>query len=297
MSLVDIILNIAGLLMWVSWCGIRGLDAAGVPGTILSNLRPAGQRRDPRWGYLAALGALLLVRAVIYRQMGPAFHWTPVWTSPAASLSFRSDSFPRMLAYSFLGFGWWLLVGYTWACGIVALNRPPRDRDGVTRVVRRQLGWLGNLPPVLLLLVPALVAGVAWLGVGWLGARYRMAVPLQGGLHLVQQALVVAVSHLCVLRWLLAGVLLLHFVNLYVYLGNHAFWDFVQQTGDWLSRPLGFLRIGHIDLSPVGAALILWGVLTVLGAGLPWLKPALPGMPDWMEFGVWPVLFRGLPLG
>ena len=297
MSLVDLLLNLAGLLMWVSWRGISGLEAAGSAGTILGNLRPAERTREPRWGYLVALLGLLFFRAVIYRQVGPALPWHPNWSVAAVTLPFRSDSFLRMLSYSLLSFGWLLLNWYTWGVAVLVINRGGKERDGVTRAIRRQLGWVGSLPVGVLALVPILVAAAGWMAVGWFAAQYRMMPALRDGSHLVQQGVLMGLSHFCVLRWLLVGVLLLHLLNLYVYLGSHPFWDFIQQTGDRLSKPFSFARLGQLDLSPIPATLVLWCGMNLLGFGFPWLKSALPGMPDWMEFGILPTVFRSLPLG
>jgi len=300
MSLVDLFLNLTALLMWVSWRGISGLDAAGTAGTagtILGNLRPAERRAPPRWGYLAGLIVLLLVRALIYRQVGPALYWHPGWSVNAVGLVFRSDSLARMMAYSWLSFGWLLLTWYTWMVGVLVVNRPPRDRDGVTRAIRRQLGWMGGWPAWILVWVPVLLAGVGWALVGWLASESRLMPALADGRHLLQQSLVVGLSQLCVWRWAAAVILLLHLLNLYVYLGNHAVWEFIQQTGEGLCRPFAVFRFGHLDFSPVPALVCYWGVFSLLGWGFPWLRNGFPGLPAWLEFGVFPTLFRNLPLG
>jgi hypothetical protein len=295
MSLVDLLLNVAALIMWVSWRGIRGTEAAGTAGTILGNLRAAGVERPSRWPYLAWLVGLLLFRAILYRQMGPNLAWHPGWSHGAATLVFRSDSFPRMLAFSGLGFLSTLLFWYTGLAGILALHRPPMDRDGITRALRRQAPWLANLPGWLLLMLVAAAAGVSWLAIGSMAARHGLVPPLRGERHLLQQALVVAAGQWCVLRWWIAVLLVLHFVHLYVHLGNQAVWEFVQNTGQKLSRPFAFLRVGHLDAAPLVALVVYWTLLTWIGHGLPGLRKTLPGMPDWVEFGVLPYVFRNLP--
>jgi hypothetical protein len=297
MEFVDLFLNLAGLLMWVSWRGIHGLEAAGSAGTILGNLRAASRARDPRWGYLVGLIGMLVFRAMIYRQVGPALPWHPSWEGPTVTLSFRADSFARMLSYSVLSFGWLLSIWYTAWVAVLVINRPPRDRDGVTRAIRKQLGLIGSLPTPVLVLLPPVLAASAWGVVGWLAAEYRIMPALRDGTHLVQQAVVVGLSHYTVLRWFVVGLLGLHLLNLYVYLGNHAFWDFVQQTGERLSRPFAFFRLGQMDLSALPAILVAWAGFTLFGQGFPWLKASLPGIPAWVEFGIWPTIFRSLPWG
>ena len=295
MSLVDFLLNVAALVMWVSWRGIRGTEAAGTAGTILGNLRAAGIERPRRWPYLAWLVALLLLRAVLYRQMGPNLGWHPPWSLGPATLVFRSDSFPRMLAFSGLGFLSTLLFWYTGLAAILAIHRSPTDRDGITRALRRQAPWLSRWPGWLLLLLVAAGAGLAWLVIGTVAARSGLLPPLRGERHLVQQALVVAAGQGCVLRWWIAVLLGLHFVHLYVHLGNQVLWEFVQNTGLKLCKPFAFLRAGHFDASPLAALVFYWGLLTWIGHGLPGLRPFLPGMPDWVEYGFLPYVLRNLP--
>ena len=295
MLLVDFLLNVAALVMWVSWRGIRGTEAAGTAGTILGNLRAAGVDRPRRWPYLAWLVALLALRAVLYRQMGPSLSWHPAWSAGAATLVFRSDSFVRMLAFSGLGFLSTLLFWYTGLAGILAVSRAPADRDGLTRALRRQAPWLAGWPGWLLLLLVATAAGVTWLGIGPVAARHGLLPPLRDERHLLQQALVVGAGQWCVLRWWVGAVLALHFVHLYVHLGNQAFWEFIQNAGIKLCRPFAFLRVGHLDASPILALALYWTFLTWAGHGLPGLRPLLPGMPDWVEYGLLPYVFRNLP--
>jgi hypothetical protein len=296
MVIIDLLLNLAALLMWVSWRGIRGGEAAGSAGTILGNLRPAGVRQGNRRHYLWMLGGLLLVRALVYRQVGPSLPWHPVWSLGPATVAFRSDYSLRMFGFSALDFLTMLLFWYTGIAGILAVNRPPGDRDGLTRALRAQSGFLGGLPGGVLLVMVCVMAGLLWAGVGWLAAGQGMVPPLRSGQHLLQQSVLVVVGQLCVLRWWFAAILLLHLLNLYVYVGNHVFWDFIQNTGSHLCRPFSFFRIGQADLSPIPTVLVCWTIPTMAAAGMPWLKPWLPGLPAWMEFGILPAIFRVLPL-
>jgi hypothetical protein len=297
MGAVDLLLNLAALVMWLSWRGVGATEAAGSAGTILGNLRSAGHRTQPRWGYLVGLLGLLLVRALIYRQVGPALYWHPTWSAGAVTLSFRSDSIVRMLVFSFVGFGWFLLATYTWAIGILIFNRAPHDKDGVTRAVRRQFGWVGVWPPWLTALLPWLAGAAGWLGVGSWAASQGVLPTLQGWPHLFQQALLVGVGMWCHWRWLVLAILGLHFLNSYVYLGTSPIWDFVQQTGSRLARPFAWLRLGRLDLSAWPAGLIYFGIPTLLATGFPPLRVWLPGLPAWIEFGILPTLFRHLPWG
>ena len=64
MSLIDFILNLAGLLLWLNW---RTLPfdplSKTTPATLVGTLRRAAPTRVKRWHFLAALGALLVLRA------------------------------------------------------------------------------------------------------------------------------------------------------------------------------------------------------------------------------------------
>ena len=78
MGLIDFILNLAGVLLWLSWRSI-GMDplVRTTPATLVGTLRRAEPRRLKGWQFLVGLAALLLLRAVLYRQIGPAADWTP----------------------------------------------------------------------------------------------------------------------------------------------------------------------------------------------------------------------------
>jgi hypothetical protein len=74
MDFVDSVLNIAGLLLWMSWRSERLDTAYRVPVISLAHaVRKAGRSPLERWKPLAILAGLLLVRALIYRQMSGSF--------------------------------------------------------------------------------------------------------------------------------------------------------------------------------------------------------------------------------
>ena len=107
MGLIDFILNLAGILLWLNWLSLR-LDPLmrTTPVTLAGTLRRAEPHRLKRWHFLAALGALLLLRALLYWQIGSAADWTP--NLPLGDLDivipFRSDNGWRMLLFSGLSF-------------------------------------------------------------------------------------------------------------------------------------------------------------------------------------------------
>lgn len=296
MSVIDAFLNLVGLILWLTWSGVGQVEPAGTAGTILGNLKPAGARIQRRWISLACLAGLLVLRALFYRQVGPPLLWHPVWSTGVIDVAFRSDLFGRIFIYSILSFGWVLFHWYAWLMLIVAINRPPNDRDGVTRLARRSLGRLAACPWFLLPCIPVVLLGVAWLIIGWLAVNANLLPPLQDKTHLAQQAFVVALGGLLSWRWFLGGVFVLHLINNYVYLGRHAFWDFIQATGTRLCWPFSWVRLGRLDLSPLVGFLGVWLAWSLLASGWPWAASWKEGpLPAWMEFGVLPTIYRDLP--
>src|SRR6266478_6429890 len=112
-SLIDFILNLACLLLWLNWRSL-GADPLSktTPATLAGTLRRAEPQRLRGWHLLAALGILLLLRALLYWQIGPAVNWTPTLRLAAIAISFRSDFLDRMLLFSGLSFGMALAVLY-----------------------------------------------------------------------------------------------------------------------------------------------------------------------------------------
>ena len=71
MSLIDFILNVAGLLLWLNWRSVFADPfATATPSTLSGTLRRAQPRQVQRWHFPAAMAALLLVRAFFYQQIG-----------------------------------------------------------------------------------------------------------------------------------------------------------------------------------------------------------------------------------
>src|SRR5512141_1371778 len=117
MGLINLILNLAGVLLWLSWRSVR-FDplAKTTPATLVGTLRRAEPHRLKRWHLLAGLVGLLVVRAVLYWQLGPAVDWTPHLhlRGVGIAIPFRSDSLLRMLLFSGLSFALTLGLCYLW---------------------------------------------------------------------------------------------------------------------------------------------------------------------------------------
>src|ERR1044071_341120 len=98
MSFVDFILNIAGILLWANWRALR-FDPIirRRPATLVGALKPITPLHSQHWQLPAAIGILVFLRAIFYWQIGKSFGWSGQLDVGVIALSFRSDSFFRIL--------------------------------------------------------------------------------------------------------------------------------------------------------------------------------------------------------
>ena len=169
MAYVDFILNLAGLLLWLNWRSVR-FDplAKRTPATLVGTLRRAEPARTRRWHQLAMLGGLLVLRALLYWQIGSTL--SPVWAGKL-NLGVIVLSIPchdsmaglgRMLLFSGLSFGLVLGIFYLWLLLLSLLAGP----EPLQRLVRIPLGRVDGWPRGLKLFLPLAVTvllGVAFL--------------------------------------------------------------------------------------------------------------------------------------
>ncbi len=260
MALIDQLLNLIGLVLWLSWhsdgqpAQIRGA------GTLLSNLKPVETRRARRWLYPLALVVLLAIRPLLYATLAPVLDWTPTLAPGPVSLAFRADDPKRLLAFSFLSFAWCLLLFRAGLMLLASLGRREGDPAGLSRWVRELAGSTAQWPLAAVLLAPILTMAIAWIMIT-LGLRQIGVLPpepLTIG-RLLTQSSVVGLAVWLPIRWLLATLLVLRLVHDYVYLGDHSLWEFVRSTGGRLLRPLEWLpaRIGRFDFNPLIAAVLV----------------------------------------
>ena len=128
MSLIDFILNVAGLLLWLNWrSAFADPFATATPSTLAGTLRRAQPRQVKRWHFPAALAALLVLRAIFYQQVGPAVNWTPKLDFYFVVLTFRGTAFLPAQVFSLLSFLRALLVLYFWLLSLAAINRHARQ--------------------------------------------------------------------------------------------------------------------------------------------------------------------------
>jgi len=260
MAFVDFILNLAGLLLWVNWrsAAVDPLSQL-TPASLVGTLRRAEPKRSWRWPFLFALAGLLFARGWLYWQIGSAVNWTPRLQLGSISISFRSDFLSRTVLFSVISFGALLFVFYLWLMLLSLVNGNGAASDPLLKLVRMQLGWVGQWPWPVKLFLPFLVAALLWMGITPLLAKWSIIPPARSTPHRLEQAGAIGLSVYLSWKYLIGVVLGLYLLNSYVYLGRHWFWNFISVTGRNLLLPLSWLplRLGKIDFSPlVGIAII-----------------------------------------
>lgn len=245
MSLIDFILNLAGLLLWLNWRAAQ-VDPLGKrkPATLIGTLRRTESEKTVEWQVPAILGGLLLLRAIFYWQIGSAFN--PVWTGRldfgVIELSFRSDFFTRMLLFSIFSFGLTLAIFYVWLLLLSILAGP----EPVHSLVRMQLGpvdrWSRSVKWFLPLTVGALLWWLAswplsWMDVGSYSKAHFLPQQISMARRIASSLLIGANAYL-IWKFLIGALLSLHLLNSYVYFGKHPFWDYINYVTQKLLQPL-----------------------------------------------------------
>jgi uncharacterized protein YggT (Ycf19 family) len=277
MALIDFILNLAGLLLWLNWRSVR-LDPLGkrTPATLIGTLRRAEPQRLRRWHLLAALGGLLLLRAVFYWQIGSAAHWTGALNLNVITLSFRSDYFARMFWFSIFSFGLTLAVFYLCLLLLSILAGP--DPLPFHRLVRVPLGGIDHWSRKVKLLLPLMVTAVFWWLASWLLAWLQIIPQPVSAAHRIEAALIVGLNSYLFWKYLIGALLTLHLLNSYIYFGKHPFWGYVNAEARTLLSPLRAvpLQAGRVDFAPVAGLALVFLAAELAGRGLFFLYGRLP---------------------
>ena len=143
----------------------------------------------------------------------------------------------------------------------------PADEDRIQRFIRGQLAWLENLPWWFKLLLPSIVAALAWIVLAALFAELELVPQGTPRETIWLQAAAFSLAALLVWKWLLISFFMVHLVNIYLYIGTHPLWAYIGLTSRKLLLPLSFLRSGKLDLSPVA------GLVAVFVLAEWWLEP------------------------
>ena len=277
MGLIDFILNLAGLLLWLSWRSIR-FDPLGkrTPATLVGTLRRAEPARLQRWHLLATLGGLLLLRALFYWQIGSASK--PVWAGTlnlnVIALSFLSNSFGRMFLFSIFSFGLTLGVFYLWLLLFSILEGP----EPVRRLVRIQLGGIDCWPRWTKLFLPLTVMAVMWWVASWVLTWMDILPHPVSAAHRIEESLVIGLGSYLSWKYIAGALLVLHLLNSYIYFGKHPFWSYVNAEAQTLLRPLRVvpLRAGKVDFAPIVEIVLVFLIAELAERGLVALYLRLP---------------------
>ena len=284
MGLIDLILNLAGVLVWLSWRSVRFDPLVKTkPATLVGTLRRAEPRRMKGWQLLVGLAALLLLRAGLYRQIGPEADWTPKLNLFFVVLAFRSDHLAPVMLFSLLSFVRILIICYFWLLALMVINRRHADLDPLQKMLRLHLGPVARWPWLLqLLLPPASITGL-WIALHPLLLHLEIIGRVQSNAHLAEQGLLIGTGLYFSLQYLLPVFLLLHLIASYVYLGSSPVWDFVGITAGNLLAPLRWLplRLARFDFAPLA------GVILILFF-LHWLPNLILGRMAENNATVWP---------
>jgi hypothetical protein len=260
-TLLDFLLNVVGLLLWFNWraSGFK-LAAPGVV-SLAATIQRTEIIEPRRWFSFGSLIALLLVRALVYCNIGSKINWTATLDLTAIVLPFRSDLLSRMFLFSLLSFFVALGVVYASLLLLSVINEKSRATDYFCRLIALQLGWIGNWFWPIRFLLPPVAAALLWLAASFLFVKLGILPSPKNATHAWQIAGVLALCVMVSWKYVLILFLGLHLVNTYVYLGNSSFWQFVTLTGNRLCLPVRWLRIGKVELGPP-----LLIVLIILGS-------------------------------
>jgi uncharacterized protein YggT (Ycf19 family) len=273
-SLIDFILNLAGLLLWINWRSIL-FDPfeKRTPATLVGSLRRAVPTRFRHWHLLTAIGALLVLRAALYWQIGSSAGWTGKLDLGVTTIFFRSNYFDQMLLFSVFSFARILGIVYLWLVLLSILDGPMPTR----RFVKMQLGEIDNWPRWIKFLLPLLVTALFWGLASWPFAWLHQR-PAMPAAQRIEEALVIGLGSYLVWKFLIAALLVLHLLGSYIYFGKNPFWNYVDATARNLLRPLEKipLRAGKADFAPVVGIALAFLIAELAGRGLAAIYARLP---------------------
>jgi uncharacterized protein YggT (Ycf19 family) len=277
MGLINFILNLAALLLWLGWRGIRPDPLLKPsPASLAGTLRRTSPTALARWKYLGGLAALLLGRPVIYWEIGPTVDWTPRLQLGAIAPPFCSEVPARMVLFSLFSFAATLVVFYLSLLLLSAINRRVTDAEPLQKFVRGQLGRIEQLPLPGKLLLPAVAATLLWALFSPLLSRWSVTPPSPSFDVVLWQGLLIGLGVCLVWKHVIAGLLLLHFLNNYIYFGSHPFWNYVNLTSRQLLSPLRWLplQLGRMDFAPVVGMVVVFLLAEFIQHWLPKLYPS-----------------------
>ena len=284
MGLIDLILNLAGVLLWLSWRSIRFDPLVKTsPAALVGTLRRAEPRRLKGWQLLVGLAALLVLRALLYQQIGPEADWRPKLNLYFVVLAFRNDLWLPVMVFSVLSFARMLIICDFWLLALAMINRRNAGSDPLLRMLRFHLGPVVRWPWLLQLLLPLLLIAGLWIALHPVLVHFEITSRVHSNAHLVEQGILIGTALYLSLQYVLPVFLFLHLITTYVYLGTSPLWDFVSTTARNLLAPLRRvpLRIAKLDFAPVAGVIVIFDLLH-------WLPSFILGQMAQNKMSPWP---------
>ncbi|MEP6663514.1 MAG: hypothetical protein ABJC04_07595 [Verrucomicrobiota bacterium] len=276
MSIIDLILNFAALLLWLKWLD-RGSEISVAKISLLGTLKKARTRRA-RWPFLSGLLGILFLRIFFYGPLGSLSGWTPRLWFGVIPLSFRVDYPGQMALFSLGSFLATLIVFYFSLLLLSVLAGKNSEHDPARALVDAQLGKLSSLPGALKLFLPWVCFVALWCLVTRPLVALKILPHPVSFLHTLEQGAVTGLGVYLIWKYLLVAILLLHLLNSYIYFGNWPFWIFIDRCAKQATRCLSWipLRMGKIDLAPVFLMAVILAGAEFGGRGLIWIFQRLP---------------------
>jgi uncharacterized protein YggT (Ycf19 family) len=266
-TLINLILDIAALLLWLSWRSIpHDPLSRATPATLAGTVRRAEPNRLKRWHFLAAMFGLLFARSLFYWQFGPAVNWTPRIDLAILAPAFPCTLWATSFLFSMLSFARTWIVFHFWLMSLVFINGRSTNWNPFHKLVVVQLGWIGRWPRAALALLPLLATILIWVGLHPLLAHFGIVKRVQATSILVEQGAVLGVWIYFTLKHVLPVILFANLVASYVYLGASPLWDYISVTSRRLLRPLNRipLHFGKIDFTPLAGIILILLLLHAL---------------------------------
>ncbi len=276
MSFIDLILNFAGLLLWLKWLE-KDSEITGPRISLVGTLKKTGPRHPRIWFFIALL-ALLITRPMIYWFLGSASNWVPRLWFGVIPLSFRSDFFWISFLFSFLSFSAALMIFYTCLLLLSILNNKRSEPGPIQSLIREQLGKLDLLPAFLKFLLPWLAMLALWCLFNKPFVNLGILPAPKSFLHAVEQGAIAGLGIYLTWKYLIVAILLLHMLNSYIYFGPWAVWKFIDNSAQQLLKAISWipLRLGKIDFAPPLAMALVLVIAKYSSRGLVLLYQQLP---------------------
>lgn len=268
MELVNTALNGLAWYLWASaFVFPRYAVKSSQPLTLLSTLRAETPQSFGRVFALSGLLVLLGLRAVGYWNFSqdPFAHLSVDFG--VLVVSFKTDSLAHMGLYSVGSFLVFLLIYYTWVVGLSVTNRQRARVDSIENLIDQQIGGIASWHPANKVGALFGVGVVLWIVFGILLHLASVLPEEWSPLAVIWQSPFVALSLTLWVAKVIFALIALHFLNSYVYLGEHPVWAYIDKTAKVYLTPFRRLPlvVGRFDFAPIVGFLFYWWLFGGLG--------------------------------